>query len=107
MNKVSYVLKYPKERKSPIIMTYTCEDEVKPGKESLKVLKYATGESILTADWDNENQQPVWSKIKAYRNIGQRMRDLNSMMVNYYDECKKKNIKLVKEGLQTYCTGPL
>jgi site-specific recombinase XerD len=94
MNKISFVLKSPNARKSPLLLRYNCEDDI---------IKYPLGLSIQTSVWDKENQLPISSsKSKLAKAIKDRISVLENRVEDYCYGCKRQGKKVLKTELQVF-----
>ena len=94
MNKISFVLKSPNARKSPILLRFNCEDSI---------IKYPLGLSVPTAVWDKENQLPsASSKYKFAKAIRDRISVLQNRVEDYCYDCKRQGNKVLKTELQVF-----
>ena len=81
MNKISFVLKSPNARKSPILLRYKCDDGI---------IKYPLGLSMPSSSWDKENQLPsASSKNKLAKAVKDRISTLQNKVEDYCYDCKR------------------
>lgn len=90
MAKVKFYLDKERKNGSLILVTFTFNHER---------LRFSTGLNVLKKAWDDKDQKA--KPLKEFAETNKHLRDVNSFLLNIYDELFAKGVKISKEDVKS------